>query len=79
MTQILKSAVFCMVLLLILPREAEASLLYMDPMTGSIILQVLAGGVLAGGAAIKMYWNRIRSIFVGGRQAEVAPKTRTHR
>jgi len=37
---------------------------YLDPGTGSIILQLLLGGVAGGLVIIKLYWARLRSFFV---------------
>jgi hypothetical protein len=34
-------------------------LAYLDPGSGSMILQVLAGGVAAVGVAAKLYWRRL--------------------
>ena len=34
-------------------------LAYLDPGSGSMILQILAGGVAAVGVAAKMYWRRV--------------------
>ena len=34
-------------------------LAYLDPGSGSMILQILAGGVAAVGVAAKMYWRRL--------------------
>jgi hypothetical protein len=48
-------------LLLGFPNRAEA--LYIDPATGSIVLQVMVGGLLAVAATTRLYWNRIRSLF----------------
>jgi hypothetical protein len=56
-------AVFAALLVLAYPGRAEAALLYLDPTTGSMVLQIVMGGVLAALAATKVYWNRIRSIF----------------
>ena len=41
-------------------REAHA---YLDPGSGSMLLQVLLGGVAAVGVVAKLYWHRIRGIF----------------
>ena len=38
-------------------------LLYIDPGSGSMILQVIAGGVLAGVLFVKNYWFRIKAFF----------------
>jgi hypothetical protein len=42
------------------PGRAEA---YLDPTTGSMVLQVVSGGIIAVLAATKIYWHRIKSIF----------------
>ena len=36
---------------------------YIDPGTGSIMLQALIGGIAAAGAAISFYWSKIKSFF----------------
>ncbi|KPL71941.1 hypothetical protein ADM99_09190 [Leptolinea tardivitalis] len=38
--------------------------LYLDPGSGSFILQVLLAALLGGGFAIKAYWKNIKKIFV---------------
>jgi dolichol kinase len=37
---------------------------YLDPGTGSIILQLLLGGVAGGLVIFKLYWARLKSFFV---------------
>lgn len=37
---------------------------YLDPGTGSIILQLLLGGVAGGLVIFKLYWVRLKSFFV---------------
>ena len=36
---------------------------YLDPGTGSMLLQVILGGVAAVGVALKLYWHKITSVF----------------
>jgi hypothetical protein len=38
--------------------------LYLDPGSGSFILQVLLATLLGAAFAIKVYWNKIKSIFI---------------
>jgi hypothetical protein len=38
-------------------------LLYVDPGTGSIIVQLIAGGIAAGAVAGKLWWRRILSLL----------------
>jgi hypothetical protein len=60
----MKTIPYCLVLTLIVllgfPSQAEA---YLDPTTGSIVLQVVIGGVLAVSTAVRLYWKRIRVLF----------------
>lgn len=39
---------------------------YLDPGTGSIIIQAVIGAVVGIGVAVKAYWLKISSLF-GGR------------
>ena len=48
---------------------------YLDPGTGSIIVQAVVGGVLGGLLIIKIYWKKIVSFFKGGK----APSATTTR
>jgi hypothetical protein len=43
-------------------------LAYIDPGSGSFILQVIVGTLLGASVAAKMYWHRLRG-FVAGRFA----------
>jgi hypothetical protein len=53
--------VFLPCLLVILSvREAFA---YLDPGTGSFILQLITGAIFASMAVIKIYWGKITSLF----------------
>jgi hypothetical protein len=53
------------------------TLAYIDPGTGSIILQALIGGILAGLVTIKFYWSKVRGIFV--RQSISKPEDSDYR
>lgn len=55
-------------LLLLLITDAEA---YLDPGTGSMLLQVILGGIAAVGVALKLYWHRLMAAF-GLRKKEQA-------
>ncbi len=43
---------------------------YLDPGSGSMLLQVILGGFAAAGVAIKLYWHRIKAAMGLGRKAE---------
>ena len=48
------------------PADAFA---YLDPGTGSMILQITIAGIAAAGMGLKMYWRRLLGFFRG------SPKT----
>ena len=50
----------------------EAPLAYLDPGSGSYLLQLLAAGALGGLFVIKMSWSRIKGFFgrLFGRRGE---------
>ncbi|NND44216.1 MAG: hypothetical protein HKN58_02755 [Xanthomonadales bacterium] len=50
----------CTLILSLLPVPALA---YLDPGTGSMMLQVILGGVAAIGVALKLYWYRILAML----------------
>ena len=39
---------------------------YLDPGSGSMLLQILLGGIAGVAVAGKMYWQRIKAKFGGG-------------
>jgi hypothetical protein len=39
--------------------------LYLDPGTGSFLLQMVMAAILGVGVAIKIYWRKIKSVFGG--------------
>lgn len=43
---------------------------YLDPGTGSYILQILLAGLLGVGVGIKMFWSKIKAIFVKPKPAD---------
>ena len=46
---------------------------YLDPGSGSMLLQILLGGFAAAGVAGKLYWHRIRARFGANEQEEDEP------
>jgi hypothetical protein len=50
------------VLLLILVSERQL-FAYVDPGSGSMLLQLLLGGVAGVAVAVRMYWHRLRAFF----------------
>lgn len=45
---------------LALPPKAQA---YLNPGTGSYLLQIVLGGLLAAGLVIRLFWQNIRAFF----------------
>ena len=52
--------IFPLVMLMILPTDAFA---YLDPGTGSIIIQSVIASAAAAGYVIRIYWHKILSFF----------------
>jgi hypothetical protein len=52
----------------------SAPLLYLDPGSGSFLIQLLLAAGLGMGVAIKMYWSKIVSLFKG-KKSEPAVST----
>lgn len=60
---IVRFAVVCfLAVLLVAPGTAHA---YLDPASGSLILQLVLGGVAGLSVAVKVFWGRIRNWFGG--------------
>ena len=47
-------------ILLLMTFWPSASQAYLDPATGSMLIQLLVGGVVAIGVTLKMYWEKVR-------------------
>jgi hypothetical protein len=47
---------------------------YLDPGSGSMILQILAGGVAAVAVTARLYWNRILKFLRIRKDDEPAPE-----
>jgi hypothetical protein len=63
---LLRCACFQLVILLS-PGQLHAQ--YLDPGSGSILIQVLLGGLVGLAAVLKLYWSKIRGVIPGGRRA----------
>jgi len=48
------------VALVLLVLLSESAFAYLDPGTGSMLLQVILGGIAAVGVALKLFWHKIR-------------------
>ena len=54
--------VVAVLVICLLPATALA---YIDPGTGSFVIQGIIAGVIGVGLAIKVFWHRIQSAFTG--------------
>lgn len=52
-------------LVALFPRPSHA---YLDPTSGSILLQVLLGGVAGAALAVKLFWGKIVGFFGVGKR-----------
>jgi len=50
------TGIFCILIL----APIDTAFAYLDPGTGSMLLQVILGGFAAVGVALKLYWHKIR-------------------
>jgi hypothetical protein len=59
-TKYIRLAIPVVVMLAILPFPAHA---YLDPGTGSMIVQLVVGAIAVAGMTLKMYWRKILGLF----------------
>jgi hypothetical protein len=64
---------FLIVALLVL--TTEPAFAYLDPGTGSMLLQVILGGVAAVAVAIKLFWYKIRAAVGLGKKSNAEDET----
>lgn len=54
----------------------RAAFAYLDPGTGSLILQVIVGGVAAAAVGVKIFWSRLLTLL-RIRDRDEEPKARS--
>lgn len=54
-------------ILMVFGLAADTTLLcaYVDPGTGSYVFQILIAGIVAASMGIRIFWNRLKSVFSG--------------
>lgn len=52
-------SIFSRIILLVCLSLPVTAFAYLDPGTGSMLLQVILGGIAAVGVALKLFWYRI--------------------
>ncbi len=58
-------SVLTIVALLVFPKRADA---YLDPGTGSYVLQIVAAVFFGGAFVVKTFWGKIKSFFTKSRK-----------
>lgn len=53
---------FCVLFLLVFPQRVEA---YLDPGTGSYLLQIMVAALFGGAFIIKTWWRQIKDFITG--------------
>lgn len=48
---------------------------YLDPGTGSMLLQVILGGIAAIGVALKLYWHKLRAAMGMAKKSDPEDET----
>jgi hypothetical protein len=61
---IILTAIVCIISLTAQPASA-----YLDPATGSMILQGILAGIAAVGVSIGIFWRRLKLIFSSGKKS----------
>jgi hypothetical protein len=56
----LKTNILLVICFVAMPTNADA---YLDPGTGSMIIQMIIGGIAAGLIGLKFYWHKITAFF----------------
>ena len=69
-----RKALFIIISLLFLFPWASSAKAYIDPGTGSYILQVVAGLFFACIFVLKSYWQAFKAFFTSAKEVEVSPE-----
>ena len=56
--------IFFVIALLSIALKPETAHAYLDPGTAGMLLQVLVGGIVAGIAALSLYWQKIKVFYI---------------
>jgi len=56
----IKNITFSIIIYILISVNASA---YIDPGSGSILLQALIGGLAAAGATLSIYWEKLKNFF----------------
>ncbi|MFN2194536.1 MAG: hypothetical protein ACK2UW_00245 [Anaerolineales bacterium] len=59
--------------MMILINNLLKPVLYLDPGSGSMLVQILIATLLGAAVAIRMFWGKIKAFFKGDSAAETPP------
>ena len=54
---------YLLLLGILLVLQAKTVSAYLDPGTGSMLIQILIGGIATAGFAVKVYWKKVKGFF----------------
>lgn len=57
----------------ILATYTSPAFAYLDPGTGSLLLQGLIGAIAVGAFTVKLYWQKFKGFFTSKKNTEVSP------
>ena len=64
MSELYKFQILSIVLLALFGIHIQSAYAYIDPGTGSMVIQVLIGTLVGLGIAIKVYWYKLKEKFM---------------
>jgi hypothetical protein len=70
----LKILLFTVILIFVILQPVSA---YLDPGFGSMVWQVIAGGVFIAAYAVKTYWQKLKGFFIKRKTNKPQEKQRT--
>ncbi len=65
--------ILCIMVFLFASDISHSAFAYLDPGTGSMILQLLLGGVAGAVAIGKLYWGSLKDFFSRKKKAAITP------
>jgi hypothetical protein len=62
---------YILLIFFLLPLSASSAHAYLDPGAGSVVLQIILGGVAGIAIVLKLFWRKIKSFFKVRKQKDV--------
>ena len=70
--RVINAALFVALFLLLSDRSGPVQA-YLDPGTGSMVIQVVLGGIVGGLTLLRLYWRRVKALFSRRQQDDNVP------